>query len=79
MWTTCEQQHIYQADSQTADDTTHGQPAKMTSPTTTIAQKFLSRPQELGVVAVGFSDGQVGPQLPPPPGIIHNPVSESWD
>ncbi|EGE01499.1 arginase [Trichophyton equinum CBS 127.97] len=30
----------------------------MTSPTTTITQKFLSRPQELGVVAVGFSDGQ---------------------
>ena len=37
----------------------------MTSPTTTITQKFLSRPQELGVVAVGFSDGQVGPQLSP--------------
>jgi len=37
----------------------------MTSPST-IPQKFLSNPNELGVVAVGFSGGQVPPPTPPP-------------
>jgi hypothetical protein len=35
---------------------------EMTSPST-IIQKFVSRPNELGVVTVGFSGGQVGQTL----------------
>lgn len=47
----------------------------MTSPST-IRQKFLSNPNELGVVAVGFSGGQVRPPLPPLLSLSPRPLSK---